>query len=191
MGVNKLIVGIFGPNYKINKEIIANENDVCVFRTQVFSLKYYENTKNNYQFLTIINRIIEETLLTTLIEDSFYNIIIRKLQNDGNFFNPILIALSLAFLISGLPIKNILGGCTSGILNFDCYIDLTVHEWLLFNTKTFLVIQGDCENEIILLDNKNCRNIYFLETSILHAIIGSVQSQLIKYSLSRYLYTNI
>nr|UXY88398.1 exosome complex component RRP41-like protein [Cryptomonas curvata] len=186
MGVNKLIVGIFGPKYKINKEKGKNENDVCIFRTQVFSLKFYENNKNNYQFLTIINRIIEETLLTTLIENSFYNIIIRKLQNDGNFLNPILIALSLSFLMSGLPIKTTLGGCTSGILNFDCYTDLTTHEWFLFNTKTFLVLQSDCENEIILLDNKNCWNTYFFETSIQHALNGSVQIQLLKFSLCRY-----
>ena len=186
MGVNKLILGIFGPKCKINKEIGKNENGFCIFRTQVFSLKFYENNKKNYQFLTNINRIIEETLLTTLIENSFYNIIIRKLQNDGNFLNPILNALSLSFLISGFPIKNILGSCTSGILNFDSYTDLTTHEWFLFNTKTFLVLQNDCENQVILLENKNCWNTYFLESNIHHAVFGSVQIQLLKYSLNHY-----
>jgi ribonuclease PH len=186
MGVNKLIMGIFGPKYKIHKEIGNNENNNCIFRTQVFSLKFYENNKNNYQFLTIINRIIEETLLTTLIENSFYNIIIRNLQNDGNFLNPILNAVSLSFLISGLPIKNILGGCTSGILNFDSYIDLTTYEWSLFYNKTFLVLQSDCENQIVLFENKYCWNTYFLENNIHNAIIGCLQSHLLKYTMNKY-----
>ena len=186
IGINKVIIGICGPKLKLNSNVIKKGGAFFNFRIQIFSLKFYEFDTNDSLFMTILNRIIEEILLISLIKNSFYNIIVRILQNGGNNFYSILNGLSLSFLISGFPIKNFSACCTSGISNLDVFIDLTTQEWLLFQRKTFLVLENSCENKLILLENKSCLNSFALENCILTTINGCFQISLLKHSINRY-----
>nr|UXY87898.1 exosome complex component RRP41-like protein [Cryptomonas curvata] len=186
IGLNKLIIGIFGPKYKIDTKQIQNNFNFSNIKIQIFSLKFYENNRKYILFLATLNRIVKEMILTILLKNSFYNIIVRILQNDGNYFHSIINGLCLSFLTSSIPMKNLISSSTSGIISFNFYTDLTYKEWLLFETKSFLVLQNNCENNLILSENKNPLNSYFLENCIQTAIKSCFQIYLLKYSINRY-----
>ena len=191
VGMNRLIIGIFGPKSEINMKQFLIKSNFCKFRIQVFSLRFYENNKNDGLFPVFLNQIVKEMLFSRIIKNSFYNIIVRNLQNDGNYLYSILNGLSLSFLTSNIPTKNLISCNTSGLLSLDFYSDLTVQEWSLCQSKSILILHSDCENNLILSENKNSVNSYILENCIQTAIKGCFQFHLLKYSINRYFFKQL
>nr|UXY87403.1 exosome complex component RRP41-like protein [Cryptomonas sp.] len=188
-GLSKNLISIFGPLDNNRETPNQKISDFCFFRIQILSIKSSNENKYVNRFFTIINRIIQEILVTTFIQNTYYNVIIRVLENDGNFLSQVLNALSLICLMSGLPTKSLIGCCTTGNSNARFYTDLTADETFFLSTSMFLALQNDCENKSILLETKKILNFFLLEKSIQNAVGGCIQFQLLRFSTNRYFFS--
>mmetsp|Transcript_36656 Transcript_36656/g.75154 ORF Transcript_36656/g.75154 Transcript_36656/m.75154 type:complete len:240 (+) Transcript_36656:1074-1793(+) len=186
-GTSKLLIALYGPKLWMSKKPKKTKKNFCHLNVQVICLKnqiILKQDKERIQFL--IKCFLEEIILTTLFPESYFEVIVKNLQKNGNDIPSIVNASSLVCILSGLPLKAFVSSCTTGILESKIFLDLTSEELFFLSKTLLLVIQDDYENRSLLLEAQNSIRISSFEKLTQGAVNGCLKNRLIKFALTKY-----
>lgn len=132
-GGNKILVGVYGPReaypkhaQNINKAFVKARYNMAAF--SVDERKRPGPDRRSMEISKVISEALESAIMTELFPRAEIDVFIEVLQADAGTRIAGLTAASLAVAAAGIPMRDLVVGCTAGKVDNQVVLDLSKEE---------------------------------------------------------------